>query len=117
MCKSNYLYQRLTSAGILNNDGEPNEEAIFEIALSAFCYLVEAIRNGMYSAEQVKNFFKECECSGNWRAFYFYLCGYYTATDKKSAIEWDIVNDELAFYVYRYYFIEMVNVLDEVLSI
>lgn len=113
----NNLKMRFIQAGILHEDGEPNEDVICEIALSVFCCLVEAIKNGMYSKEQVKHFFKECECSDDWRAFYFYLCGYYTIAGRmRPSIEWDIINDEFLFHVYRYYFIEMVDMLDDLID-
>lgn len=111
MCRQ---LKRLYSAGIINKDGDINEDEIFEFALLAFCRLVVAIRTGIYSTNQVKTFFKKCEKSDDWSKFYYLLCGYYIARNgTTSCIGWDIIHYQPAFHVYCYYFTEMLDTLDQ----
>ncbi|WP_369283079.1 hypothetical protein [Oscillibacter sp. GMB15532] len=106
----------LLELGFIDKDGEPNEDAINEIALEAFCNVVEQIRKRRYSTEQVKQIIRDCESLDDWSNLYFFLSGYYTGSNiPNSDIGWALINDELTFYVYRYYFREMVDCLDQVL--
>lgn len=110
-------HKLLLELGLIDKYGEPNESAICEIALEAFCNLVEQIRKRKYSTEQVKQFIRDCESSDDWSNLYLFLSGYYTGCNPhNSDIGWALINDELTFYMYRYYFTEMVDCLDQVLA-
>lgn len=106
----------LLELSFIDKYGEPNETAICEIVLQAFCNVVEQIRNKRYSTEHVKQIIRDCESLDDWSNLYFFLCGYYTGGNvPNSDIGWALINDELTFYVYRYYFTEMVDCLEQVL--
>lgn len=112
----NSVYNLIWELGFIDEDGEPDEDAIFEIALEAFCYVVQQIRKRRYSIKQVKQFIRDCESSDDWSNLYFFLCGYYTGSNThNSDVGWALINDELTFYVYRYYFTEMVDCLEQIL--
>lgn len=108
--------KRLYSAGMIDKDGGPNEDVIFEVALHTFSNIVSATIGGFYSAEKFKTFFKECEKSDCWLPFYSYIKKYLTVNNLTGSIEWDIINYDLTFCIYCYYFTEMVDMLDSLLA-
>lgn len=112
------LRNLLLRLGFIDKDGEPDEDAICDIVLAAFCSVVEQVHKRKYSTEQVKQFIRDCESLDDWSNLYFFLAGYYTGSNThNSDIGWALINDELTFYVYRYYFTEMVGCLDQVLPV